>query len=1068
MSRHPSHTAVAALILLIVSAASPVSALSPPHNTNNAVWSITCSRCHYVPSGSTPTWATLPTTTDDTLTNNLCTSCHSPSGMPLTDPRYTDVKTHSATLTGSSAWNGNWSVECIVCHNPHYQQQSTTVSADTDHGGNVLTGTVSSIATAVGATMSSLVAAGANLTPNEFVGYLLVPDRSRPSMVYRIRSNTTATFTVDGAINPNYTGPGRSFAVRYGKFVNIAIDLPARRGGNPAVTGASVKFYNSTGPNSFATGSTPAQGICMICHTQTTSFRNDGTLEGAGHPPSAAGTNCMQCHLHASGFKPECGSCHGNPPVTATPGGPSGLANNDGGTGSTTPGAHRKHALSLGYSCTACHSGGMPASAIYDKTVQIGFTIANGAYQTGSFDGRAALTNGYTYSAGNPGTTVTTGGTMVCANVYCHGSTMAPNGGADITPAWTSSATGACGTCHGAAAAATPTRGSHYQHSRTDLLGYAYPCGICHKDPAADASQHVNGQSEVVFSSDPKAAGGSYDGTPAMLDAYGACTNVYCHSTVQSSPPGSSPVYRVTPAWGSELWSCGGCHDYAANLTTGSHGKHMQQPLLQECWACHSYNSSDDECMACHDADTIEPQRDRHANHSIDVTFAPKFGGSYSGTPAPGDSYGSCANTYCHGNYPGSGRHAIASWGSPTSGAHSAHATTQGGYQPMAQNPCALCHAGVVSGPTASPVISDTTKHVSGLVDWAFDAGDARISVISSYSVTAGALPPSDGAVRTYGQCSNVYCHSSVQGANGIGAPASFDTPRWAAWKAPEQTSGTCASQSCHGFGHNSSPPSTGSHGKHLAYLTGLSGFLHPVLCITCHTRDTQAAISCNYCHGAGSTWPTQHANGGIDVDFLALYGGPDATYSGSPQPGDGYGSCSSVYCHGAALSGGTNTTPTWGGSAPCGSCHAATGTTLTSGSHATHLTALKGPNGVENTTVTCDTCHGSGASSGAHAGHVDASVSFADGRPLSSTTVCHTCHSPGGSYDGVNDAVLGAKANWALGVYDGKNLKSGKGLWCAGCHDNVPANSKADGNGVNAVIVTGNNSSYGVHARSL
>lgn len=936
----------AAFIVLLLAGSGPAFALAPPHNTSNDAWSITCSRCHYSMTGPTPTWATLPTTIDDTLKNNLCASCHSASGMPLADPRFTDVKTHSAAITGSTEWGGNWSVECVVCHNPHYQQQSTTAAADTEPGGNVLTGTVSAVSTAPSATTSTLFALGANFPLNEYVGYLLVPDRSRPATVYRIRSNTASAFTVDGAINPNYTGPGRSFAVRYGKLVNGVIDLPARKGGNPAVTGAFVKFYNSSGPNSFATGSIPVQGICMVCHTRAASFRNDGTLEGAGHPPSVAGTNCTQCHRHASGFKPECGNCHGNPPTVATPGGPNGLADSEGGTGSATPGAHRKHAVTLGYDCVTCHSGGMPFSAIYDKKVQIGFTIANGAYRSGAYDGRTSLANGYTYTAGDPGTTVTTGGSMVCANVYCHGSTMTPNGGADVTPVWTSSATGACGTCHGAAAAAPPTRGSHYQHSRTDLLGYAYPCGICHKDPAADASQHVNGQSEVVFSSDPKAAGGSYDGTPAMLDAYGACTNVYCHSTVQSSPPGSSPVYRVTPTWGGMISSCGSCHDYAANLTTGSHGKHMQQPLLQECWVCHNYNKSDDGCMACHDAGSIEPQRDRHADRRIDVAFAPTYSGSYSGTPAPGDAYGTCANVYCHSTVQGNPNPAqpalfrSPAWGAGTTGVcgngacHDvgyAHPTVAMTYPLLTtgshathlrykfdqDGTCQACHYDPGYA-TCDDCHLRTIGHADHGIDVVFDPAFPKAAGGASGSYTGDTVP------RTaYGSCSDLYCHSpGTAGSPPFGAPA-VTAIVWGGAGLPADCTG------CHGGDQSSARPlTTGSHGRHVQSAGND--------CSVCHRQTVSASrtlspevylLSLTYGY-------RNHSNGWVNISFPAS-AAVNGTYAGQASPityrvpGSVYGACGNTYCHstGTSLATGvlaSNSTPTWGTGGPlgCTVCH--------------------------------------------------------------------------------------------------------------------------------------------------
>lgn len=62
------------------------------------------------------------------------------------------------------------------------------------------------------------------------------------------------------------------------------------------------------------------------------------------------------------------------------------------------------------------------------------------------------------------------------------------------------------------------------------------------------------------------------------------------------------------------------------------------------------------------------------------------------------------------------------------------------------------------------------------------------------------------------------------------------------------------------------------------------------------------------------------------------------------------------------------------------------------------------------------------------------------DGQNIANTTVCGNCHSPGGVYDGVNDPVVGAKANWNNGVYEGGDLAAGKGKWCATCHDESPS----------------------------
>lgn len=79
---------------------------------------------------------------------------------------------------------------------------------------------------------------------------------------------------------------------------------------------------------------------------------------------------------------------------------------------------------------------------------------------------------------------------------------------------------------------------------------------------------------------------------------------------------------------------------------------------------------------------------------------------------------------------------------------------------------------------------------------------------------------------------------------------------------------------------------------------------------------------------------------------------------------------------------------------------------------------------------VTCATCH-----------NTSNFPEFADGATtLAATTVCNPCHSPGGSYDGVNDTMYGAKYNFENGVYVDYELSKGRDKWCAGCHDEEPA----------------------------
>ena len=127
-------------------------------------------------------------------------------------------------------------------------------------------------------------------------------------------------------------------------------------------------------------------------------------------------------------------------------------------------------------------------------------------------------------------------------------------------------------------------------------------------------------------------------------------------------------------------------------------------------------------------------------------------------------------------------------------------------------------------------------------------------------------------------------------------------------------------------------------------------------------------------------------------------------------------------------------------GTVSCKYCH----NVNESGSHYTHVYSEIGPS------MICINCHS-----------IDPGTSvFKDDKQFSDTTVCNTCHSPGGKYDGVDDAIIGAKPNWNNKIYNGPDIKVGKEKWCAGCHDDVPSMIK----GVNAPNVAGDGANYGYY----
>jgi hypothetical protein len=78
--------------------------------------------------------------------------------------------------------------------------------------------------------------------------------------------------------------------------------------------GNTVVFTAYTGTNSFADGDTTYDGVCEVCHTQTTHHRNDGNGPQQSHND---GQDCtISCHPHPDGFNPTgggCTTCHNSP-----------------------------------------------------------------------------------------------------------------------------------------------------------------------------------------------------------------------------------------------------------------------------------------------------------------------------------------------------------------------------------------------------------------------------------------------------------------------------------------------------------------------------------------------------------------------------------------------------------------------------------------------------------------------------------------------------------------------------------------------------------------------------------
>ena len=522
------------LAVLIIQTPSPGLALDAPHASSPG-YEINCENCHWTHGSTVPPWLNLPNlpdAADNTLSNRKCYACHDGSNALIKA-----VTTHSSYRTASLYWTtqGGWTTQCVTCHDPH-QQRQTRVWGTATH---LTTGAVSAVGSWDTGANTTQITAMSTIAEN-YNGYYLIPDRSY-NYYYDIVSDTagTDTFQVKGQVEPAYVNGG-GYAVVYGKNVSESI-----RYKNPGgiTVGGPVKLFRQSGDNGPGDSTNLTTSVCYVCHRSTIHWSTVGDTHYDR-------SNCEACHDHASGFKATCNGCHGNPPVVDTFGKPNGLVDTPARTGSSSAGAHSKHATSAGmnYQCDKCHYGGMPISPVYaDNKIQIGFNI----FGTGGgiYDGQA-LNSPFSYEGTN-GTAITTDGAMTCANIYCHSNGTSVSSGTipdNTSPAWGNGPV-SCNSCHGAPpdyVNGTAKANSHPSH-------LAFTCDRCHSATTTDGvsisdkTTHVNGE----YNLDP-GAGISF--SYSFAASGGTCTTISCHGSGDA-------------VWGATLL-CNACHDCPPNTTS--------------------------------------------------------------------------------------------------------------------------------------------------------------------------------------------------------------------------------------------------------------------------------------------------------------------------------------------------------------------------------------------------------------------------------------------------------------------------------------------------------------------
>jgi len=340
--------------------------------------------------------------------------------------------------------------------------------------------------------------------------------------------------------------------------------------------------WRANGAITHTTTDTNNASACSTCHNATTPnlaapnfarFANSpaGSFKGGTpdcfsaslcHGDVRKTTNCDACHSTAATnpFKSMAGA-------TAT--------------SDAKVGAHVKHlnastqtpAYSSNISCSECHA--VPGAPAISGSHRNGTN--NIAFGTLAKTGSLAPT--YTPATG------------VCANTYCHGTTLT-GGGSNKSPLWNQSnyLAAGCATCHGYPP--TTVRNGAAAHSTSSS------CSGCHSHVNAtnngfsDPSKHINGTVE--------ASGGASHAFPNPGSAHRSATPSSCSGCHNiSSTTGSYPVASGTAP------NCAGCHklslfagcsdchgDAATGRPNGSsfpnyNGKHSTHSGIA-CSVCHS------------------------------------------------------------------------------------------------------------------------------------------------------------------------------------------------------------------------------------------------------------------------------------------------------------------------------------------------------------------------------------------------------------------------------------------------------------------------------------------------
>ncbi len=586
---------------------------------------------------------------------------------------------------------------------------------------------------------------------------------------------------------------------------------------------------------------------------------------------------------------------------------------------------------------------------------------------------------------------------------------------------------GSCTDCHGTAAAgnSAPPRtskgatastdrgvGAHDAHVLPGPLRRAMACAECHPTPeTAGAPGHDDGVVDVVLGGLARAGGASPVWNPAATATAPAlsCSATYCHGGTLHDGTNRLPVWTrvdgtqaacgtchaIPPTWAGHpdvtvlpgydaaapTVSCNQCHPStvdatgAVDVAGGRHIDGILQVGSKACTQCHGDATRTPASIAPAPADAshlahltgsrlaatpltcseCHPQHLSMAGHPVNGPAGPAVAAQVSwgllasaGGAVPTLLAGApptCSTTYCHGATLAGGTNTAPSWG--------------GGAAAAA---CRTCHG-------VPPTMAPTGPHPDITGEPGYSVGTPERAC---YNCHPGTVDPSGQLLATGGFHLNGYVDLFTDGGNPP-QPRTCTTCHGNPSKpvvihaAPPKAVGGATAETDRGVG---------AHDRHLRGGT----LSMPVSCNQCHptVTDTDHAAQGAALNGhtvevvfgplatnLGTSWPTWNGGPRYDVDGSRVGCGP----------GGGDCTCSSVYCHGDGLTGGTRTAPQWTGGAAevtcsachgipppsphvarldCGTCHA--GYTSGTVNLASHVNGV-----VDATALACTVCHGQG-----------------------------------------------------------------------------------------------------------